>query len=204
MQPGFPPKSIPGSGGPSLPSPPLPAVLQPEGGQEGEGQGWMSHCGQLRAGCVPWCLLPKVEGSGSWQHLCVQLSLGLACMAGGAYTSTWTPWCAAWGRGEASRVATELGSGHQGTRAGPWRDVQRVVTSWNKPSFPVGSGGVYGILYRPHTPTVQTPRPYLPSWWRPVPAVGGEFCRLYRNRPPIFLQLSDFVNWDYTDRRKVF
>jgi hypothetical protein len=45
---------------------------------------------------------------------------------------------------------------------------------------------------------------YIPPWWRPVPARGWEFCRLYRNWHPIFLQLSDFVNLDYSDRRKVF
>lgn len=45
---------------------------------------------------------------------------------------------------------------------------------------------------------------YISPWWRPVPAWEWEFCRLYRNWHPIFLQLSDFVNLDYTDRRKVF
>lgn len=101
------------------------------------------------------------------------------------------------GGGEASRVATELGSGHQGACVGPGRERSAPSDFMEQSQLPVGSGGFYGILYRPRAP-------YLPSWWRPVPAVGGEFCRLYRNRPPIFLQLSDFVNWDYTDRRKVF
>lgn len=62
----------------------------------------------------------------------------------------------------------------------------------------VSSRDICRTLYSPHSPL------YISPWWRPVPAWGQEFCRLYRNRHPIFLQLSDFVNLDYTDRRKVF
>lgn len=78
----------------------------------------------------------------------------------------------------------------------------RLASEWDKPSFrgafcAVSNRGICRTLYRPRCPL------YIPRW-RPVPARGWEFCRLYRNRHPIFLQLSDFVNLDYTDRRKVF
>lgn len=79
-------------------------------------------------------------------------------------------------------------------------NVRWFVTSRAKPRCPVGSE-VCRILYRcrPHVPHCAHPAACLV-----VPCPRRGFCRLYRNWHPIFLQLSDFVNWDYTDRRKVF
>lgn len=118
----------------------LPSQRQPEWGQVGGRAGLDVPLWPAQAGCAPWCLLPKVGGravlawSGSWQLLCVQLSLGLACVAEGQHFHLDPMVC---GLGEGERQAGWPRSwvpGIKGHVLAQGGNVQRLVTSWNNPS----------------------------------------------------------------------
>lgn len=196
---------------------PSPGLQGGQGGGQGSpqplggGAGCCLGLGGKRVGrlgsCWPcsWSLLPEVTGRGcpGWggglegeteeegdTGRTSSLEADLALVAGEEETLAQTPLCGELGRGCGRQAGHGTGSRAPRPRAGPRRDAPHEASEVSEgtekprvrgPFVPLAIE-VCRALYRPHSP-VHSP------WRCPVPARGWEFCRLYRNRHPIFLQL---------------